>query len=67
MAFWAALGFATHGLRRRAGFAGGVLCYGTRLIWNKVSKICARGRLCMVIAKRDFKLRKGKPKKVAWH
>ena len=55
-----------HGLRRRTGFAGGALCYGTRLIWNKVSKVLRPGK-AMAIAKRDFKLRKGKPKKVAWY
>ena len=53
-------------LRKRDGYAGGALCYSTRLIFNPVSKILRPGK-AIVVASKDIALKMGKPKKVAWY
>ena len=53
-------------LRQRGGYAGGALCYSTRLIFNQVSKILRPGK-AIVVASKDIALKMGKPKKVAWY
>ena len=53
-------------LRKREGYAGGVLCYTTRLLFNSVSKILRPGKALVVLTK-DVPLTKGKPKRVAWY
>ncbi len=42
------------------------MVYSTRLIFNSVGNILRLGK-AMVVAKEDFSLAKGKPKKIAWY
>ena len=42
------------------------MCYGSRLIFNSVSKILRPGKAIVIVAK-DISLTKGKPKKAAWY